>query len=237
MLRAGLDLDHWRRAFAETGKIRITDAFDRADAEAIAAEMAHLPYKVFCATKQGVAVLDPAEVARWPKARQDELTQFLMTGAAEGEGFVYDGMRLSEAWADGQPSSALGRLHAWLESDEARNVVAHITGGATDGTFVQATRYRPGHYLTRHLDDPKGESRRYAFVIGMTKMWRPDWGGLLQFFSEDGLSGAEALIPGFNCIDLFDVKHWHSVTYVAPFAQAPRLALSGWFTRGQARPV
>ena len=32
-----------------------------------------------------------------------------------------------------------------------------------------------------------------------------------------------------NPMTIFDVKHIHSVTYVAPLATKPRLAITGWF--------
>jgi Rps23 Pro-64 3,4-dihydroxylase Tpa1-like proline 4-hydroxylase len=51
---------------------------------------------------------------------------------------------------------------------------------------------------------------------------------LLQFYQDDG-TPRDALTPSFNAMTLFDVKHVHAVTYVAPFASKPRLAISGWF--------
>src|SRR5262249_16875330 len=107
-----------------------------------------------------------------------------------------------------------------------------ITGSAGfDNAFAQATNYEPGHYLTRHLDDPKGEQRKFAFVWGFTRKWDPDWGGLLQFFDDQNLP-PHTLSPGFNTLDLFDVRHVHSVTLVAPWAMNSRLAVSGWFVKG-----
>ena len=112
------------------------------------------------------------------------------------------------------------------------DAVRRITGASTfDNVFAQATDYRPGHYLTRHLDDPKGELRKFAFVWGFTRTWDPDWGGLLQFYNDDA-EPTYAYSPGFNTLDLFDVRHVHAVTLVAPFALHPRLAVSGWFVKG-----
>jgi Rps23 Pro-64 3,4-dihydroxylase Tpa1-like proline 4-hydroxylase len=71
-------------------------------------------------------------------------------------------------------------------------------------------------------------------VFSATWGWHPDWGGLLQFYQEDG-TPEDAWSPGFNTLSLFDTSYIHSVTYVTPFAQAPRLSLSGWF-RGLAAP-
>jgi Rps23 Pro-64 3,4-dihydroxylase Tpa1-like proline 4-hydroxylase len=191
MLNPRLDLPTLHAEFAHDGRIRIRDVLDPAVANVIADEMACLPWKVFCATGAGVAVIDPAEMAIWDRARQAELQRSLLQAAS----------------------------HA-------------ITGSNSfDAAFAQATNYRPGHYLTRHLDDPKGEHRKFAFVWGYTRRWDPDWGGLLQFF-DDQSRPAQAVSPEFNTLDLFDVHHIHSVTLVAPYALNPRLAVSGWYVCG-----
>ena len=37
------------------------------------------------------------------------------------------------------------------------------------------------------------------------------------------------LVPRMNVLNLFAVPKRHSVSLVAPFAPAPRLAVTGWF--------
>jgi Rps23 Pro-64 3,4-dihydroxylase Tpa1-like proline 4-hydroxylase len=94
----------------------------------------------------------------------------------------------------------------------------------------QATRYLPGHFLTSHDDGIDGQDRIAAYVINLTRDWRTDWGGLLQFHNAGG-DVPLALKPGFNTIHLFRVPQMHSVSYVAPFAGAPRYAITGWLRR------
>lgn len=232
MLNRDLDLKALRKQFAEDGRIRIQNALDPAVADAIATEMAQLSYRVFCATGEGVAVIDPTEMVQWDRARQTELQRTLMQAASRAEGFAYLGYRMSEAWQAGAPDTALGRFYSGLTSKPVLEAIRTITNASSfDSAFAQATDYRPGHYLTRHLDDPKGEHRKFAFVWGFTRKWDPDWGGLLQFFGDDGLP-RDSLSPGFNTLDLFDVRHVHSVTLVAPWALNPRHAVSGWFVKG-----
>ena len=232
MLNRTLDLSGLRSAFDVARRIRIEDALAPEIAEAIAAEMAQLPYWLFCANGKGVAVLDPAEVARWAPTRRADLQRELMAAASRAEGFTYAGYRMSEAWTKTTPETALGRFHRQLRSADTLAAIGAITGANTfDSAFAQATRYSSGHYLTRHLDDPSGESRKFAFVWGFTRKWDPDWGGLLQFYDGVGRP-TDALSPGFNTLDLFDVSHVHAVTYVAPFAAGPRLSVSGWFVKG-----
>lgn len=92
----------------------------------------------------------------------------------------------------------------------------------------QATLYQPGHFLSRHSDSHKDEGWRIAYVLNFTKgEWRPDWGGYLLFYDEDGnvISGFR---PRFNSLNMFAVPQWHSVSYVAPFAPVGRYAITGW---------
>lgn len=232
MLNPRLDLAALRAEFAKDGRIRIGNVIDPAVAGAIADEMADLPWKVFCATGAGVAVIEPAEMAAWDRARQAELHRAMLQAANRAEGFAYFGYRMTEAWKDGAPDTALGRFYRSLTSPETMSAIRTITGSnAFDGAFAQATDYRPGHYLTRHLDDPKGEHRKFAFVWGFTRRWDPDWGGLLQFF-DDEAQPTRSFSPGFNTLDLFDVRHVHSVTLIAPYAGNPRQAVSGWYVAG-----
>jgi hypothetical protein len=232
MLNSQLDLPALAAEFARNGRIRIKDALEPAFAEALAFEMAQLRYSLFCATGKGVAVLEHADVAGWSPERQADLKTHLHEAAAQAEGFAYDGFRMTEAWTQGIPDTPLGRLWRGLTSTQTLAAIRTITGSsAFDNAFAQATRYLPGHYLTRHLDDPKGEHRKFAFVLGLTKKWDPDWGGLLQFYDGE-IQTTDALSPGYNTLDLFDVRHVHAVTYVAPFARAARLAVSGWFVDG-----
>jgi len=56
------------------------------------------------------------------------------------------------------------------------DVMRAITGSSDfDDVTAQASQFRQGHYLTRHLDDVTGEQRKYAFVVGLTQAWHPDW--------------------------------------------------------------
>ena len=92
---------------------------------------------------------------------------------------------------------------------------------------AQATRYRPGDFLTAHDDDVAGKKRLYAFVLNFTPAWRPDWGGLLAFHDADG-HVSEAYTPTFNALNIFRVPQQHAVTQVASFAGAERLSITGW---------
>jgi SM-20-related protein len=90
---------------------------------------------------------------------------------------------------------------------------------------LMATRFSPGHFLLAHNDI--AEHRKAAFVINLTSDWKPTWGGLLQFLSEEG-QVVDTFVPEFNTLHLFGVPQIHTVSFVAPFAQRSRYAISGW---------
>ena len=123
----------------------------------------------------------------------------------------------------------LHEVFDYIGGEEVLSMIRKITSSNDiTGAEPQYTRYTPGHFLTRHRDVVPGKGRRIAFVLGMTKDWHPDWGGLLQFYEENG-TPRDAWTPRFNVLSIFDVSHIHAVTYVAPFAMVPRLSLTGWF--------
>jgi len=106
-----------------------------------------------------------------------------------------------------------------------------VTGDSSiNKVDAQATRYTAGHFLNLHDDAQyQGAQRRCAYVLNFTKDWRAEWGGLLQFLDGGG-KVIDSFVPHFNSLSLFAVPTPHIVSYVAPFASAPRLSITGWFT-------
>lgn len=93
---------------------------------------------------------------------------------------------------------------------------------------AQATLFGPGHFLSLHSDSHVAEGWRIAYVLSLCAVdWRPDWGGYLQFFDEDGdvVAGYK---PRFNTLSLFAVPTPHAVSHVPPFAPAERYSITGW---------
>ncbi len=158
------------------------------------------------------------------KSLQDELHG----QAAKGMGFFYGGYRMQDDNLQNAPP-ALRTLFTGLNSAEFRTVIESITNVMPiEQASGQFTKFEPGHYLTRHSDKIALENRKIAYVVNLSPNWHPDWGGLLQFYEDNGAS-RDAWSPNFNSLSLFDVRHIHAVTYITPYAAAPRYALSGWF--------
>lgn len=171
-------------------------------------------------------------IAAMDRGEADELTTEIHETARDGFQFLFDSLIVSDdPAARAARGLLLDRVVEALNHPDSLEMLRTITGEPAvrlvDG---QATRYLPGHFLTSHDDGVDGQGRIAAFIINLTKDWRTDWGGLLQFHNAGG-DVPLALKPGFNTMHLFRVPQMHSVTYVAPFAAKPRYAITGWLRR------
>lgn len=126
------------------------------------------------------------------------------------------------------PHHYLASLVQFLNGPEFLGFAREITGIA-DIAFAdaQATLYGTGHFLTAHDDDVRESKRRVAYVLGLTPVWRPEWGGLLEFPAPDG-EIETGFLPGFNTLKLFRVPQSHYVSVVAPYARSNRYSVTGW---------
>ena len=143
--------------------------------------------------------------------------------------FLFDMHVLS---LNGEPYSDPG--HYWsktvsfLNGADFLELAREITGiEGIDFADAQATLYRGGDFLTVHDDDVPGTKRLAAYVLSFTPVWRPEWGGLLEFL--DRSSQIEmGYMPGFNTLKLFRVPMAHHVSMVAPYGGYGRYSITGW---------
>jgi SM-20-related protein len=171
----------------------------------------------------------PEQRREFSSERELELAAFAYEGARKGFQFLYECRRVPEepATRAAEPSP-LHRFVDFLNSPPFLDFARRLTGIADiEWADAQATRYGPGHFLTRHDDSSGARNRRVAYVMNLTPFWNTDWGGQLQFIDADG-HVARAFVPAFNALNLFTVPQWHAVSVVAPFAAAPRYSVTGW---------
>ena len=126
------------------------------------------------------------------------------------------------------PGHFLYTILEWLNSAET---IQYFRSLIKDDRVIkinaQATRYLPGHFLKQHSDENIEEGRLYAYVMGFSKDWNPDWGGLLHILDDKGQI-IKTLIPKYNTLSIFKVPQNHFVSYVTPYAESERLAITGW---------
>ena len=143
--------------------------------------------------------------------------------------FVYNTYMIVTSYLEQRdPGHFLYTILEWLNSIES---IDYFKALIKDTNLVkinsQATRYLPGHFLTQHNDENLEEGRMYAYVLGFTKDWNPDWGGLLHILDEDN-NIVKTMIPEYNSLSIFKVPKNHFVSLVSPTAQNERIAITGW---------
>lgn len=208
-------------------RIRIENVLSKPTANDLAAHIYNgLDYTNAYVDGNEFKLISNQELTALGPEKQQALTKSVYRQAAEGHGFFYAKHQIQP---NNDDTNLAQQFLRWLNSAELLSFIQTVTG-ATDivRANAQATKYLPGHFLTRHNDVHTQQQRRVAYVFSLSPKWHPDWGGLLQFYEPSGRP-LEAWCPSFNSLALFDVDHPHSVTYVAPFARAPRLSITGWF--------
>ena len=232
---SAVDVEAAARAFAQGGRVRIADVLDPLSAARLhRCLLEDVPWQLTYNEGEKNVFLDAAALQELGERKQQDLLQRVLSRAQDRFQYLYRSYPMVRAYMDERDPGLL--LHAafeWLNAASTLAVMRRITGIDTlIKVNAQATLYRPGHFLSRHDDSGHAEQhRRVAYVLYMTRGWRADWGGQLQFIDAQG-DVEEAWMPRFNSLALFLVPMPHLVTYVAPFATQPRLAITGWLCDG-----
>jgi SM-20-related protein len=229
---SGLQPEPAAAEFASRGRVRIRNVLDAASATRLhRCLLGEVPWRLVYHDGTRNVVVEADEFQKLEPAGQRDLMQRVLAGARERFQYLYNSYPMVTAYLNRQdPHLFLHRVLEWLNEAATLETVRQISGiSSLKKADAQATLYRPGHFLTLHDDGGTGnEMRRVAYVLNMTEDWRADWGGQLQFMTADG-EVEESWIPGFNTLALFRVPMKHAVSYVAPYATRPRLAVTGWF--------
>ncbi|NBB51994.1 2OG-Fe(II) oxygenase [Rhizobium sp. CRIBSB] len=224
-------------AFARFGRVHAPGFLADGSARALHEALVVDPLWMCSTTSKGTQVDIPVEMLEaMPPDQTRQLMHLAHAEAMRGFHYMFDNIRISELADRGEPlSPMLAAAYAFVNSRPFLDFVAAVTGD-NRGVYAdaQATRYLPGHYLTRHDDRKPRAGRLCAYVLNLTPEWRADWGGLLNFIDADG-HVAEAYTPTFNALNLLRVPQDHAVSCVAPFAGGARLSITGWVR--DARPA
>jgi len=225
-LNPALDCTALANDFQTHGRLHIQSVLDAPSADHLYQCLAGETRYSLCVNLGGVA---RALADLSPQERQACTMAAWREVGTTGFQFLFDMHRLSlngESYPDATHQWA--KVVAFLNGPEFLDFARSVTGlDAIAFADAQATCYRPGHFLTAHDDETPGTNRLAAYVLNFTPVWRPEWGGLLEFL--DSASQVEAgHLPGFNSLKLFKVPKAHYVSAVAPFALAPRYSITGW---------
>lgn len=232
MLNPDLDLPRWRHALQQAGRVQIPDFLQTGALDRLRRCLCEeVPWTLALRAADGTP-----QVIRRPELLamgDDGLAEAVRTAAAQAVGrygFVYESYMMVTAYLEQRdPGLLLNRVLEFLNDAPFLQFCRQLSGDPAIGRVsAQATRFRPGMFLKAHNDFDPAEGRRYAYVINLGEDWQADWGGLLQFLDEDG-AVVDTFLPRPNSLSLFKVPASHCVSLVAPWAEQPRLAITGWW--------
>ena len=231
MINETLDVTAARARLQRDGRVQVADYLQPEAAERLRHCLAdEVPWTLALRDGDGARTIAHVDYAAMPADAQAGLLRRVADSARGGEyRFAYDSYMMVSAYKEGRdPDLLLHRVLEFFNTPGYIGFVRELTGDAgIRRVNAQATRYRPGHFLRYHTDIDSSEGRRYAYVLNLTRDWQPDWGGLLQFVDDDDRI-VDTFLPRWNSLSLFRVPAGHTVSLVAPWADADRLAITGW---------
>jgi SM-20-related protein len=222
--------DKLRAAFRARDRIQIQNFLSPDCANALHKCLVEdVPWEIAFNRGDEVMGADAAAYEALAPQKKAELLREIMTSARDNFQFFYDSYRIDPAIEAGKNHHLyLHRYFEFMNSEPLLAFMREITGMKTmalaDG---QATRYKPSSFLTDHNDYDISKGRLVAYVMNLTPTWRPDWGGILNFYDKQG-NVTDGFVPQYNTMNLLRVPQSHSVSYVPPFAGAHRLSVTGW---------
>ena len=118
-----------------------------------------------------------------------------------------------------------------FNSKDFINKLNEITGlELTKLNTLFLSKYKSGSFLSPHSDKGNG---KLAFVLHMSKYWKPQYGGVLHFMNHDRTEIINSFVPLFNSFMIFEVPNEigipHFVSHVSPNVKLNRYAITGWF--------
>ncbi|NYZ63219.1 2OG-Fe(II) oxygenase [Luteimonas deserti] len=231
ILNRQLDIGQAARRFAQQRIVQIPDVFDAGTAQRLHACLeTEVPWGLAYELDGSPQYLDSAHLARIQPGAMADIERQIRSEAGQGFQYRYLNYPILDAYLQQWPNE-VPLLHAFLEYINGPQWLSLIRAVSGMPELVkcdaQASLYAPDCFLHRHSDAKSSEGWRIAYVLGMTRDWRPDFGGALQFLDDAG-NTTLGLMPQFNTLNLFAVPRWHMVTHVPPYAPVGRYAITGW---------
>src|SRR5579884_2026476 len=232
MFRPHVDYTPWHLRLQTHGRVQIPDILEDRYAELIHdALAAETEWSLAYQASDGPQRIEHAAYAALDAGARAEFVARIAREARGRYAYVYENYSMLDRYDDPARAEHLfRRLVDAFHHESILDFVRRATGDPEIARVrVQATRYLPGHFLRRHDDSGyDAQRRRFAFVFNLSRGWQADWGGLLHFLDAEG-HVVETFVPWYNSLSLFKVPQYHCVSQVAPWAEAPRYALTGWF--------
>ncbi len=218
-----------RGLLSRGGRVHVPELFTLQAAQEVYEACRELDWKLVFRGTQTNYDFAAKDVSALEVGQKAALLDAVNAQATTGFQYLYDSYRISDfAEAGSLEAGPIASFFRALNSEAMLQRFRALTGDDRIAYVdAQATRFRPGHFLTAHDDHQPDKHRLYAYVINLTPVWRADYGGLLMFIGDDGHI-TEAYTPRWNALNILKVPQPHAVSVVAPFARGARYSITGW---------
>jgi SM-20-related protein len=228
-LNPRLDPRDYAATYARDGMVQVPDLLDEASAEWLDLALEHdTAWHLSLKTPEGGKLLSPQEMQALGRDAIGARIQKAVAEGRDGFSFIYLVYPTITTLLAGEDEGHATHALVQFFNDTPFTTFAKAVTGEASVTKIdaQATWFRPGDFLTQHDDTGVGE-RRAAYTLGLTRDWRPDWGGQLMFHDANG-DIERGFKPGFNVWTVFKTPRMHSVAPVAAYAGGKRRSITGW---------
>ena len=233
VLNPALDRAALAAAFAADGRVQIRDVLTPESALAVADLLAnHTPWGIsWQAGTDGPHKLRHDAASALGAAEWQAI--YAKLGAAQAArqfSFIYTQYQAYDAHREGWSAGPRhDQIYTDINSPPILDLVREVTNlPQIIWADAQATLFGQQQFLSLH-QDVSDQGWLIAFVFSFATVdWRPDWGGYLNFYNDEG-DIELGLRPRFNALNMFRVPRHHNVSFVPGFAPAGRFAVTGWF--------
>lgn len=229
-----LKADVLAEQFKDARRVHIADFLPHQTAEALSRYLVdRMAYRTFIVANEDEFATALADGSLLTDDEQKEIFELACDGARNGFASCFEASRsLSNPEALEREASRPDVYQDCVEffnSDSFLEFARSVSGVSVNRAEMHATQFRPGHFVLFNSGtasaDPSGK-RRMNFELNLTHQWRPEWGGMLEMRGKEGHQ-IEAVMPCFNCLELFAFPKGYWISQVTPFAHAFRYAVAG----------
>ncbi len=230
------EIEELRSTYEQQGYVEIKNFFDNEFAEKLLKSFLQEQNWNIATLVQGRPFIVSVDelMKQEPEKVHSFINEAVLYAAQHPFQYFYEHIRLqgdNDQHGGEQVKSRYAELIKLIDSDKMLEIIKSITGevNAKEVIEAQLTKYTANYFLKSHTDsDPNNPYVRHAaLVFGFSKDWIADWGGVLNL-KKANTNEYAALLPGFNCLQIFKVPTEHFVSQVANYCPKPRIAISGW---------
>ena len=228
-LNPNLDAKRLATRYAEANRLRVENILTEDSAKEIHKRLSELDWWLTYNDGDHVNQLHPLNLRQLTQQDSVAIQQKIFENARKQYQFIYNYYPMFAGYfSPRMPAMSLDPVYEFLNSEHFLEFARALTGQSDiRWCDAQATLFRPTHFLKYHTDAQSEQKRRAAYVLNFTSGWDTDWGGMLQFWNEQG-DVELALKPTFNALNIFTVPQPHSVSSVTQWAPGLRFSITGW---------